>query len=368
MNIEKLISKFKEIHGDKYEYSKEINKFKIDIYCKNCKNWFIQNIYKHKNGHNCPTCVGGVKIDTEEFIKRAISKFGNEFCDYSNVNYINTSTKVKLKCKLHNYFFYQTPQNHMSKIVKSGCKGCPLCSKNTRLTNEEFIKISMSIFNNMYDYSEAEYLNQNSIIKLKCKLHNYEFKQEASAILIGKIGCIFCRDKANFYNTDLFIKNSNLKHNNRFTYDKTIFKSMDEDIIITCKKHGDFNINAKSHIRGKKCPKCVSSNGEFKIIHFLENNKIDFVHQKSFNDCKDKNILRFDFYLYNINTIIEFDGIQHYKISEKWGGKDKLLDNIKKDNIKNIYCIDNNIKLIRISYHEYNNIEIILKNSLLNEN
>ena len=65
--------------------------------------------------------------------------------------------------------------------------------------------------------------------------------------------------------------------------------------------------------------------------------------EKTFNNCVNKNKLRFDFYLYNQNLCVEYNGIQHYKVVEKFGGLDAYNDNILRDAIKNKYCDDNNI-------------------------
>ena len=58
------------------------------------------------------------------------------------------------------------------------------------------------------------------------------------------------------------------------------------------------------------------------------------------------------------DTSIEFDGVQHFKIVEKWGGVDGLKERQEKDNIKNEYCKNNNIHLLRIKYNENINIKL----------
>lgn len=61
-----------------------------------------------------------------------------------------------------------------------------------------------------------------------------------------------------------------------------------------------------------------------------------------------------------MNICIEYDGEQHFNINEYFGGE-KEFNNIKQnDEIKNKYCIENNINLIRIPYYDFNNIDNIL--------
>lgn len=114
----------------------------------------------------------------------------------------------------------------------------------------------------------------------------------------------------------------------------------------------------------KSCPLCSKdgkSKGEEKILNILKSMDIKFVREKRFGDCRNVRPLPFDFYLPDKNMIIEYDGEQHFK--PKFNGES--FENIKKtDKIKNEYCNSKNIKLIRIPYTEFDNIEDILIASL----
>lgn len=68
----------------------------------------------------------------------------------------------------------------------------------------------------------------------------------------------------------------------------------------------------------------------------------------------------FDFYLPKYNCCIEYDGRQHFEIIERFGGLDGFINTKFRDTYKNWYCEKNNIKMIRISYKDYENIEEIL--------
>ncbi len=61
-----------------------------------------------------------------------------------------------------------------------------------------------------------------------------------------------------------------------------------------------------------------------------------------------------------MNLCIEYDGEQHYKAFDHFGGKEKLRLTQKRDDIKNNYCKDNCINLLRVPYWELDNIEDIL--------
>lgn len=114
-----------------------------------------------------------------------------------------------------------------------------------------------------------------------------------------------------------------------------------------------------------QCFSCSSkeSVSEREIREYLETNKIAFIQEKRFKDCRDIKPLPFDFYLPDYNLIIEFDGIHHYKPVR--GDDDfKIVKN--HDRIKNIYCRNNNIELLRISYLDVNDKINIIENKLNN--
>jgi very-short-patch-repair endonuclease len=94
---------------------------------------------------------------------------------------------------------------------------------------------------------------------------------------------------------------------------------------------------------------------------------MDVVYHREyrFSKCKNLQPLPFDFYIPSHNLCIEYDGEQHTIAYEYFGGDDKLKQTKQNDELKTSFCIANNIKLIRIPYTEYINIETILNNVLL---
>ena len=101
------------------------------------------------------------------------------------------------------------------------------------------------------------------------------------------------------------------------------------------------------------------SNGEEKIKQLLEQNNILYKKEKIFLTCKDQKELPFDFYI-NDKYLIEYDGIQHFSYGNKGGWNDKEHFEItqKHDAIKNQWCKENNITIIRIHYTPYNDITL----------
>lgn len=114
----------------------------------------------------------------------------------------------------------------------------------------------------------------------------------------------------------------------------------------------------------QSCGRLKQSHGENDIEIFLKKHNLDFQKQYTFDDLYgDKNKLKFDFCVFDDNKqiicLIEFDGEQHFHPIEYFGGEEKFQQQIKYDNLKNIYCLNNNIKLLRIKYND--NIEQKLK-------
>ena len=346
LTTEEFIKKAKAVHGNKYDYSLvdyKDNKTKVKIICPE-HGIFWQLTSNHLRGRGCSKCnVNKHKLITGEFIKKA-SKIHNNRYDYSLVDYINNSTKIKIICPEHG-IFEQTPNNHYTH-------GCFKCSTTYKLTTKEFIKKAKLKHNNKYNYSLIDYEDSKTKVKIICPEHGI-FEQQPYAHLNGQ-GCKICSGKYKYSNSE-FIKKVKLKHNNKYDYSLTNYINNKTKIKIICPKHGLFEQNPKSHLQGKGCFKCNESKGEKAVAKYLDNKNIQYVRQYKFNDCKNIKPLPFDFYLSEINILVEYDGEQHFVIKEIWDGKKGLKYRQQNDAIKNKYCKDNNIQLVRIKYNE--NIE-----------
>ena len=144
------------------------------------------------------------------------------------------------------------------------------------------------------------------------------------------------------------------------------FNKSSDKIKLKCPKGHIYEVSWNTFQQGRRCPYCKSSKGENKVKDYLDSKNIIYYQQYKFEDCKNDRSLPFDFYLPQYNTCIEYDGQQHYKLIDFSGNmtieeqEDRLEYYKRNDNIKTKYCKDNNIKLIRIPYWEFDNIENIL--------
>lgn len=153
-----FIERAREVHGDKYDYSK-VNY--IDAQTKVCiicpiHGEFWQKPYAHLNGQNCPLCSHrNTKYTVEEFIEKAREVHGNKY-DYSKVKYINKDKKICIICPIHGEF-WQTPHNHIQ-----GKQGCPKC-KNSKLENDvmDYLEKTQILYN--YQYRNTDFLGKQSL-------------------------------------------------------------------------------------------------------------------------------------------------------------------------------------------------------------
>lgn len=120
----------------------------------------------------------------------------------------------------------------------------------------------------------------------------------------------------------------------------------------SCGKIFYCSLDSYRYKKYKRCEKCNRkiSEGELILEELLKINNIKYIHQYGFDDCRRKYKLNFDFYLVDYNILWEVDGRQHHMVIEHWGGKEGFEEIQERDNIKNDYCEENNILLIRTDY------------------
>lgn len=121
------------------------------------------------------------------------------------------------------------------------------------------------------------------------------------------------------------------------------------------------------HLKGQNCRgKTIScgcsskSSGEIKIARILKENNVIFEEQYRISDFSK--FALFDFAIFdrqhNLIKLIEYDGEQHFKPIDFFGGEEKFKQQQENDRRKDSYCLKNGIKLTRISYADYDNINL----------
>jgi len=283
--------------------------------------------------------------------------------------YKNTLSKIKVQCNNCKKISEIQINNLINKFRY--CKNpCKCYEKHTR---ESFLKKAKEIHGDKYDYSliteewwQKNYKNINkTIIPIKCPKHGV-FKQRISDHIIVKNGCVWCTSKLHYVD---FLKKAKEIHGDKYDYSliteewwRENFTSQEKTKIpIICPKHGVFYQLVVNHIRYKTgCSKCKESDGERLIRRWFEENNINYEYQKQIKIKNREKPMYLDFYVPEKNLAIEFDGWFHYH--DHFGTKLEITQ--ERDKIKNQYCKENNIELLRIPYWEAQNIEKILNKTL----
>lgn len=200
----------------------------------------------------------------------------------------------------------------------------------------------------------------------KCSIHNFKWTTTPSNVLHG-IGCPNCTKDSQRLKTmksDTQYK-EDLKKINMNIVPIEKYKGANIPILHKCLIDGyEWKAQPAHELSGYGCPKCKVSKGEHKIAMWLESHNIPYEVQYKFDDCKDQKSLPFDFYLPQYNVCIEFDGEQHFRPINFFGGEEKFKRQQLHDKIKNEYCKSKDIPLLRISFNQ--NIEEKLDNFLFN--
>jgi rubrerythrin len=237
------------------------------------------------------------------------------------------------------------------------------------------IKLWLKLNNKKIEILSERYVKLKEKLNWKCLNCNEYFDMDLDCVVFGNQSCPYCSNQRVSYKNSIallmpllmldwdFIKNNKLDPNKLCTGSK-------RKVWWICSKCGhNWETIIKYRCNGRGCPNCNKSRGENKIKNFLMFNNIKFIWQKTFKNCRRINILKFDFYLIDFNCCIEYDGQYHYE--KNYLIKDdnkslKVLSEIKeRDEIKTKYCKNNNIKLLRIPYWDFDNIEKILYNNFV---
>lgn len=329
-------------------------------------------------GHNCcPKCryektrlsqTNNISINNikQEFENRGLTLLSN--------TYVNCKTPLLYICNKH-------PNKGEQHITYDAFKNstkfcCNSCAKeyisNLKMTHIDEIRQVVEEHN--FEFVGIEKHGRTTMIQCICNNHRNKGIQIKSlyGIKIGK-GCAYCAGVAKLSQEEFEEKvktnDKNIQIISEYTGNKNYVDCL-------CKECGyTWTTQAFNLMYGGKCPNCSGSKGEMKIRDILDNKhlkyKREFTFDDLYGDC-DKP-LRFDFAVLNddetIKFLVEFDGIQHYEPINFWGNQyvytQIRFETLQRyDKRKDDYCKEHSIKLIRIPYWEFDNIEEILNREL----
>lgn len=369
LTTEQVRAILEEKYPNKFDYSKfqyTLASNKVTLICKDCGLEFQTTYNILRNGkYGCPKCYRQTTKRTKEDLLSIIEKYYPNKYDYSKVNYINTRTPIILICKQCKKEFSLKPQDIIKNYIK---ELCPSCRKNQEIQDNYKLFLNRLASSSLHIMPNSNtFRNYKSLMEFTCTECGNQFKSTPDSLINSDIGCPICaeqsRRKNRTHTTEQFIKDSREIHGSTYDYSKTVYLGRHKNLIITCPKHGDFIIEAGDHLQGYGCPKCSQTKGERLVQTYLDKYKLDYQIQVTLKDSIfHQKCIRVDFYLKSLNTIIEYNGKQHYEPIEYFGGKEKFEKQVERDNDLRHYCKYNNIKLIEISYQQSKDeIENIIK-------
>lgn len=247
---------------------------------------------------------------------------------------------------------------------------CPFCNNGNYIHKSKINDLEYEIKTKIYkdellEYTKGEYILLGKYInnKTKVKLFHEECGREIECLpkfyLRGRSACRECayknRGVFNKKNTTIFkeeVKNLDPE----YSVDSEYITKKDYIIMTHTKCGTQFKTKPERFKNdGNRCPLCTgkipktSQKSEF-ILKYIKDKDIDIVTEMTFDGCIYKRSLNYDFYLPDKNTLIEFDGVQHFK-KIRSSVMNKSFDvSVKRDWIKNNFARDKKINLIRIPY------------------
>lgn len=311
----------------------------VKIKCNHC-GFIIDNKtpLQFKRNPGCPVCDSQIKQTEKSFMWRLQNLYGDQYTLLSDFK--NVDTQV--------YLFHKDCGKIIKIYPKTLLTGsqCYYCYGVIPLTY-------CDVYQRLHRLSPDIFLMSMKDTKRPIKIRYMSCRHERTSLLsqIKKFPtCPICRKL-------------NDRRKRALSFDKELTRvglvslrqsyiNQTTKIMVKCNQCGyEWDTNPGPLLFGHGCPKCHSSNGECLIQRILGNNKIKYVYPKSFDELRgSKKPLHYDFYLPEQNTLIEYQGLQHYEPIDYFGGLKQFKIQQRHDNLKREYAKKHGYKLIEIPY------------------
>lgn len=345
---------------------------------------YFENLKPYKKNHErrFDFEVRNKPYTNEEVVERLRELYGDDY-DYTQVDYKTKKTLITLRCKKHDIVFSRTFPNLMKGW------GCPACNKeqgktwanvvtknydpsrrSERWTTERFIAESKAYHGEgIFDYSRCHYVNNDTpvtliriadgaVINIRPDDHlrhdaDYGVQRYYQGTTDKEKIHLLVRHLEENIETPIYVPMQKIDDTSKR------FKCV-------CPLHGEFVTSLAKIRNGNCCPECDGSGesvGERNIRLYLQSKNIKFKQEFRIEDKKYfDTYARVDFYLPDLNTMIEFQGEQHYGIANKaiTHGSRKWQSQKKRDNHLRRYAADHNVRLIEVPYTFRSNVDTFL--------
>lgn len=356
MSIRKTDKQFcyqlQDVDGDTYVPLSPYKsaKAKVTLYCNDCGGVFKTTPDKLLNRKiMCPKCAlifRGIKrnMTTDEFKQQVYKLVGNEYKVLGE--YKKAKSKILMKHIKCGTEFEVTPDK-----FKHGTR-CPKCMKEKKfkaltMTIDEFKQRVYKIYGDEYRIL-GSYVNGHTPIKVKHLVCGKTYTVIPSDLLRNHY-CRYCIGNVRSNTKEFKQKVKNLVGD-----EYTVLGKYTNSITPILMKHNrckyEFKITPAKFLSGRRCSACKETIGEALVRQVLTANNIKYIYGYQISNLVDKGKLHLDFWIPEYRVAIEYDGLQHYKPIEYFGGENQFKRQHKHDLMKDKYCKDNGIDLIRIPY------------------
>lgn len=221
---------------------------------------------------------------TVEFLQK-LKDIGhwNDDYDYSEVDYINNSTKVLFLDKKLNTKHFMSPAKMLSRGVFTGIINA--------IDRHEYLLAKLKsdgLFNENYDYSKFDVEST----KLKSLVINKDFGTEHLMNYESLISGVKCGIKNAIDKNTFLIREFEKKNKDKYDYSKVVYKDDNYKVIVICRLHGEFMITPTHHKQGKGCPKCIGRVNEYidllPQLNIITNNEYNFIGLSKTTSKKEK--------------------------------------------------------------------------------
>ena len=293
---------------------------------------------------------------TYEYVKSYIEGFGYKLL---SKEYINATSKMVVECPYGHKYEVNWNKFQMGRR-------CPIChydkvAKARRLSYDE---VKEFVEKQGYTLLSKTYVKAKDKLTFMCP-EGHIFEMTFCNFKTGNRcpQCYLLSKKEDYRIIESYVLKFGYKLISREYVDKRCILELE------CPEGHVFKMRSDQFKEGKRCPICKKSKGETKVANVLDILSVEYERQYVFEDCRDKLPLPFDFYIEKYCLIIEYDGQQHFEPVDFAGkGEEWSIQNMKetqrRDAIKNQYCEDNNINILRIPYWEFDDIEKLIKDKL----
>ena len=326
------------------------NSTKLELLCGKCNNSYFLRYANFRAGNRCRKCSTKKYAEKRKHTYEYVRSYIENESGYKLISkeYVSYHKSLDIMCN----------KGHMYQVKFSNFKTgyrCPYCCRPCKKHTYEYVRDYISSY--QYVLLSDNYINERIKIQIRCN-NNHIYTSDFSHFVSGK-RCPSCAIENRKHSYD-YVKNY-IESSKGYKLLSDKYVNAQTKICIECNKGHLYYVSFSEFKVGNRCPFCRESKHEKVIEKYLKERNINHIRQYKNNNCKNTNVLRFDFAILdfdnNIKFLLEYDGEYHFLPIIN---NDVLLNINRNDEIKNFFCKTNEICLVRIPYWESKKIEEIL--------